>query len=299
MTRDRFKLRVEQATLQKHQEVKDVLKQGIPYSIHSSNAQDFIECNSERTDRTKTYIAYLEEQVVGVFAIYSHSSFGLLTNFYLLPGYCKEMAEETWEEKLFVEIKKIALHAGFSYLTVRADETTADFYEKVGARVSSKMPIDRESPSLIDYYLTVVDEPWMDLFTAGLVCVEGNTLLLAYSKNKKAWYLPGGKIDTGEDSQGALIREIEEELSVVLNPERLSYLTHIVAPAYGEKKNILMQQACYIYELANDAIAIANEIGGIHYFTKEEYLLQEIPVSGVLKVFEYLEAKSNLPFSNR
>ena len=57
--------------------------------------------------------------------------------------------------------------------------------------------------------------------TAGLVVVKGDKLLLAYSKNKKAWYLPGGKIDDGESSLETLQREIFEELNIVLNAERL------------------------------------------------------------------------------
>jgi len=35
----------------------------------------------------------------------------------------------------------------------------------------------------------------MKLPTAGLIALKGDKLLLAYSNNKKAWYLPGGKID--------------------------------------------------------------------------------------------------------
>ncbi|WP_413511829.1 NUDIX domain-containing protein [Myroides odoratus] len=289
MTRDRLKLRIIQATLQDTQVVQDTMKQGISYNNQPFSTQEPIKNSLEGMNQNEVYIAYLEEQLLGIFSIYSQDSFGILTSFYLLPDYCKE----EWEEKLLVEIKKVALHAGLSYLTVLADEKTADFYKKVGGRVSLTKQLGTAEPCFIEYYLTVVDEPWMDLSTVGLVCVEGNTLLLAYSNNKKAWYLPGGKIDTEEESHDALIREIEEELSVVLNPERLSYLTHIVAPAYGEKKNVLMQQVCYKYELTDEKIAIANEIGGIHYFTKEEYLQHEIPVPGVLKVFEYLESKSN------
>ena len=58
-----------------------------------------------------------------------------------------------------------------------------------------------------------------ELPTAGLIVVDNQKLLLTFSKNKKAWYLPGGKIDEGETSKQALIREIEEELNVTLNPD--------------------------------------------------------------------------------
>lgn len=188
-------------------------------------------------------------------------------------------------DKLLAEVKKQALASSFSYLTVRATPAQGAFYERNGAKPTG---VEERTKAVVEYYLTVVDQPWVDLPTAGLVCVKGNQLLLAFSKNKQAWYLPGGKIDPGENSQQALIREIEEELSLVLQPKRLTFLTHIVAPAYGEKKNILMRQDCYAYDLADEPIAMANEIGGVQYFTQEEYIRNQIPVPGVLKVFEYL-----------
>lgn len=53
--------------------------------------------------------------------------------------------------------------------------------------------------------------------TAGLVSINGDKLLLAYSNNRKAWYLPGGKIDAGEEALQSLRREILEELNIVLD----------------------------------------------------------------------------------
>ena len=54
----------------------------------------------------------------------------------------------------------------------------------------------------------------MQLQTAGLVVIKNRKLLLAFSKNKQAWYLPGGKTDLGETAQDALLREIKEELDI-------------------------------------------------------------------------------------
>ncbi len=42
--------------------------------------------------------------------------------------------------------------------------------------------------------------------TAGLVSIKEDKLLLAYSNNRKAWYLPGGKIDAGEEALQSLRR---------------------------------------------------------------------------------------------
>lgn len=122
--------------------------------------------------------------------------------------------------------------------------------------------------------------------TAGLIVVENNKLLLTFSKNKKAWYLPGGKIDEGETSKQALIREIEEELNVTLNPDYLDYCFHITAMAYGEE-NLLMEQDCFRTTL-NQEIKPSNEIEAFQYFSREEYLKEEIQVEGVIEAFDLL-----------
>ena len=44
--------------------------------------------------------------------------------------------------------------------------------------------------------------------------IKDKKLLLAFSKNKQCFYLPGGKIDTGETAKQALCREIGEELNI-------------------------------------------------------------------------------------
>ena len=81
--------------------------------------------------------------------------------------------------------------------------------------------------------------------TAGLIIVRHQALLLAYSNNKQAWYLPGGKIDAGETAKQALLREIREELALDLDAEQLHFYTHISAPAYGETPAVMMAQDCF------------------------------------------------------
>ena len=127
----------------------------------------------------------------------------------------------------------------------------------------------------------------IQLPTAGLLVITISKLLLTFSKNKKAWYLPGGKIDKGEDSETALVREIKEELSLDLKKENLNFYCHITAEAFGEQ-NLLMEQDCFLYELEEE-IKPSNEIEAVKYFTFEEYLQEEIQVIGVVNVFENLK----------
>lgn len=127
----------------------------------------------------------------------------------------------------------------------------------------------------------------ISLPTAGLIAIKNNKLLLAFSKNKKAWYLPGGKIDRSESSLEALQREIQEELNIKLAPNRLEYYGHVSAQAYGEASNIIMKQDCFLYEL-NETIRPSNEIADVKYFDLKTYQLEPVQVEGVIVVFNNL-----------
>lgn len=113
-------------------------------------------------------------------------------------------------------------------------------------------------------------------------------MLLAYSNNKKAWYLPGGKIEKGESPQQALLREMWEELTLRVDTKLLKYYCHITAPAYGEATNLIMEQDCYLYEL-HERISPNNEIGAIRFFDSYSYQQEPAQVVGVLDIFKRLK----------
>jgi len=126
------------------------------------------------------------------------------------------------------------------------------------------------------------------LTTAGLVVVKDRKLLLAYSNNKKAFYLPGGKADEGETTEAALHREISEELNVTLDPGKVRFYTHITPPAFGEQKGIVMQQVCFVYDL-HEQPRPAAEIGDLRYFDTLTYTDHPHQVPGVVMIMEQLQ----------
>ena len=128
----------------------------------------------------------------------------------------------------------------------------------------------------------------MILLTAGLVVTKNNQLLLAYSNNKNAWYLPGGKIDKGETAKEALIREVREELNIDLQPDKIENYKHISAPAYGESPELIMEQDTFLYNLTEN-IQPSHEIAAVKYFDLEMYKQEPAQVPGVLKVFALLK----------
>lgn len=128
----------------------------------------------------------------------------------------------------------------------------------------------------------------MQLATAGLLVIQNRKLLLAFSNNKQCYYLPGGKIDTGETAITALCREIEEELNVRLHEDDLSYYTHITAPAYGEQEGVMMEQDCFL--LTKNIVPSASaEIGDLRFFSLEEYLAQPNIAPGAVSILEVLK----------
>lgn len=126
------------------------------------------------------------------------------------------------------------------------------------------------------------------LKTVGLLVVRDRKLLLAFSRNKQCFYLPGGKVDEGETEKGALCREIEEELHVQLTEEDLEYYTHITAPAFGEKRGVIMEQDCYLVHRDIEPKPAA-EIGEIRFFSSDEYAQQSAQAPGAIAILKILQ----------
>ncbi|MBA4339977.1 MAG: 8-oxo-dGTP diphosphatase MutT [Hyphomonas sp.] len=87
------------------------------------------------------------------------------------------------------------------------------------------------------------------LVAAAALFDEAGRILLAQRPEGKQlaglWEFPGGKLEPGETPEAALVRELEEELSIRVNESTLEPLTfasftyptfHLLMPLYGCKK---------------------------------------------------------------
>jgi 8-oxo-dGTP pyrophosphatase MutT (NUDIX family) len=128
----------------------------------------------------------------------------------------------------------------------------------------------------------------IQLSTAGLLVVRDRKLLLAFSRNKQCFYLPGGKIDKGETAAAALCREISEEMNVTIDEGELTYHTHITAAAYGEEQGIIMEQDCFFLH-RNITPQASAEIGELKYFSLNDYLSETNRAPGAVMVLEQLQ----------
>ncbi len=79
----------------------------------------------------------------------------------------------------------------------------------------------------------------------GLVSIQKGQLLVARSKGKDIFYIPGGKREPGETDQEALTRECQEELSVTLHQDSMVKLGEFEAPAHGKSEDTIVRVMAY------------------------------------------------------
>ncbi|MFA5368893.1 MAG: NUDIX domain-containing protein [Candidatus Paceibacterota bacterium] len=78
----------------------------------------------------------------------------------------------------------------------------------------------------------------------GWIYIENKKLLAVRSYGKEAFYVPGGKRETGETDEESLIREAREELCIDIIPGSLNLVGKFEALAHG-KINTVVQITAY------------------------------------------------------
>jgi len=92
-----------------------------------------------------------------------------------------------------------------------------------------------------------------------LVLVRDRMQLVARSKGKTAFFTPGGKRESGESDQEALVRECREELSVSLVRESITPYGTFEAQAFGKPEGTTVRMTCYTADYEG-TLQASNEI---------------------------------------
>lgn len=90
------------------------------------------------------------------------------------------------------------------------------------------------------------EKPTMLVVAVALIDSCGRVLLQQRPPGREMaglWEFPGGKIEPGEDPEQALVREIEEELGILISPERLEAACFASA-SLGAKHLLLLLYLC-------------------------------------------------------
>ncbi|UQZ36653.1 DNA mismatch repair protein MutT [Paenibacillus sp. PK3_47] len=116
--------------------------------------------------------------------------------------------------------------------------------------------------------------------------VDGK-VLGARSKGKDTYYFPGGKRESGETDAETLIREIQEELSVQINPETITEFGTFEAEAHGKAEGVRVKMTCLFADYTGE-LSPASEIEELAWLTYED----RERVSAVSRIiFDHLREK--------
>jgi 8-oxo-dGTP pyrophosphatase MutT (NUDIX family) len=75
--------------------------------------------------------------------------------------------------------------------------------------------------------------------------IRDGRMLAARSRGRDVWFVPGGKRESGESDEQALMREIEEELTVTLDRDSLQFLHVFEAQAHGKPEGEFVRMTCF------------------------------------------------------
>jgi len=99
--------------------------------------------------------------------------------------------------------------------------------------------------------------------------IKDQRILTTRSTGKDKYYIPGGKREAGETDVQALTREIQEELSVTLTPETISFLGVFEAQAHGHPEGTVVKMTCYTAGYTG-TLAPAAEIEEMRWLTNAD-----------------------------
>ncbi|WP_342086378.1 NUDIX hydrolase [Dyadobacter sp. OTU695] len=123
-----------------------------------------------------------------------------------------------------------------------------------------------------------------------LIYLENQKILAAKSRGRDTYYIPGGKREPGESDEDALVREISEEISIVLDPSLLQFYGEFQAQAHGQPEGVLVRLGCYTTTERGEVSAAA-EIEEVKWLTyadrakvslAAQLLFDDLKVKGLL-----------------
>jgi 8-oxo-dGTP pyrophosphatase MutT (NUDIX family) len=102
--------------------------------------------------------------------------------------------------------------------------------------------------------------------------LQNKSILSTKSFGKNKYYIPGGKRENDETDAQALVREIQEELTVQLDPNSLQYMGVFEAQAHGHPAGILVKMTCYSGSYSGELQASSEieEIRWLKYADKDK-----------------------------
>lgn len=94
-------------------------------------------------------------------------------------------------------------------------------------------------------------------------------ILVTLTRGKDVWYIPGGKREGNETDYQALVREVQEELSVNLDQQTILYYGTFEAQAHGKPEGTIVRMTCYTGKFSG-YLRESGEIEKLDFFTYDQ-----------------------------
>ncbi|MFR9795379.1 NUDIX hydrolase [Streptomyces sp. MS06] len=102
--------------------------------------------------------------------------------------------------------------------------------------------------------------------TVAWVRVENGRILCARPRGKGVFYIPGGKREGAESDLETLLREVEEELTVLLDPDSALHVGTYEAEAPDLPGGAVVRMSCYTADYRG-SLAVSSEIEEMAWFS--------------------------------
>ena len=106
----------------------------------------------------------------------------------------------------------------------------------------------------------------IDIHKAAGILIRDRKLLVTRAINKEFFVAPSGKLEGGESSEEALVRELFEELSIKINVPDITVFGSFEADAAGQTGRILQMEVFFVETWTGDIVA-DNEIEELRWIT--------------------------------
>lgn len=129
---------------------------------------------------------------------------------------------------------------------------------------------------------------------SAVVVDDQERILLHLRTDNELWSIPGGRIEVGESVAQTVIREVEEETGLRVEPVHLvgvySNPKHVVAYSDGEvRQQFSICVACRI--VGGDLSSASEESADVGLFGRDE--IRDLPMSDAirLRIYDYFEGQ--------
>ena len=127
--------------------------------------------------------------------------------------------------------------------------------------------------------------------SARAVIIRGDKIALVYSKREKYYKFPGGGIHDDEDKEKALIREVREEVGMIVIPDSIREFGSVLRRQKSDKnENTIFEQENYYYFCDVQDDLVDQELDA--YESEAGFVLRVVDIDTAIRTNEMYKSKT-------